>query len=325
MLILTHGFLVYIPYMNQIIVATFYQFTHFGNPGKLCGEVQANLSSYNLTGTVLIAGEGINGTLAGSRTNVDNALEVLRTLPNCRHLLHKESPAKNMPFHRLKIRLKKEIIAMKISDVDPIARVGTYVSPENWNSLITDAETILIDTRNDFEVKIGSFEGAVNPGTANFSEIPHWLDKHHTALEKKKVAMFCTGGIRCEKATSYLKGLGLTNVFHLKGGILNYLEKIPKTESRWQGECFVFDFRVSVKHNLEIGKYELCHACRWPVDDAGRLSSNFVRGISCDNCIDLRSDEQRARYGERQLQMELAKKRGKMHLGANHVVMKQLG
>lgn len=302
--------------MKDIIVASFYHFTHFEDPAVLREPLLDQLSSHDLRGTVLLAPEGFNGTLASSRTDVDSALEVLRALPNSMALEHKESYAETMPFYRLKVRLKKEIVTMGVPGVDPSAKVGTYVAPKDWNDLITDPETIVIDARNDFEIQIGTFEGAINPKTNSFGELPQWLEEHRAELVNKKVAMFCTGGIRCEKATSYLKGRGIEDVFHLKGGILQYLENIPESDSRWHGECFVFDGRVSVKHDLRLGDYELCHACRSPVSAAGRMSANFVSGMSCDHCIDQRSDEQRARYATRQVQIKRAEEQGKVHIGA---------
>ena len=238
-------------------------------------------------------------------------------------LEHKESYAETMPFYRLKVRLKKEIVTMGVSGVDPSEKVGTYVAPKGWNDLIADHETIVIDARNDFEIQVGTFEGAINPKTNRFSELPQWLEEHRAELLNKKVAMFCTGGIRCEKATSYLKGRGVEDVFHLKGGILQYLENIPEAESRWHGECFVFDGRVSVKHDLKLGDYELCYACRSPVSAAGRMSDNFVAGVSCDHCIGQRSDEQRARYATRQVQIKRAEEQGKVHIGATFKTVKK--
>jgi len=308
--------------MTDILVASFYHFTRFEDPAAMRAPLLAQLAAHDLKGTVLLAPEGFNGTLAGSRESVDSALEILRALPNSTALEHKESHAESMPFYRLKVRLKKEIVTMKVPGVDPSANVGTYVSPTDWNDFIADPETIVIDARNDFEVEIGTFEGAINPKTTSFSDLPQWLEDHRAEMENKKVAMFCTGGIRCEKATSYLKERGIEDVFHLKGGILQYLENIPETESRWRGECFVFDGRVSVKHDLEIGDYELCHACRSPVSAEGRTSANFVAGVSCDRCIDQRSDEQRTRYAARQVQIKLAEEQGKVHVGATYKAVK---
>ena len=309
--------------MTHIVVASFYHFTRFEDPAVLREPLLAKLSSHDLRGTVLLAPEGSNGTLAGSRADIDFALGVLRALPNSMTLEHKESYAETMPFYRLKVRLKKEIVTMGVPGVDPSAKVGTYVAPKDWNDLIAEPETIVIDARNDFEIQIGTFEGAINPKTNSFSELPQWLEEHHAELVNKKVAMFCTGGIRCEKATSYLKGCGIEDVFHLKGGILQYLENIPESESRWHGECFVFDGRVSVKHGLRLGDYELCHACRSPVSAADRMSANFVAGVSCDHCIGQRSDEQRARYAARQVQIKRAEEQGKVHIGATFETAKK--
>ena len=309
--------------MTDIVVAAFYHFTRFEDPAASRGPLLAALSAHDLKGTVLLAPEGFNGTLAGSRGSIDSALDILRSLPNAMAMEHKESHADSLPFYRLKVRLKKEIVTMKVPGVDPSASVGTYVAPEDWNDLISDPETVVIDARNDFEVRIGSFEGAVNPETASFSELPQWFENNRAELENKKVAMFCTGGIRCEKATSYLKQRGIEDVFHLKGGILKYLEEIPEAESRWRGECFVFDGRVSVKHDLEIGEYELCHACRTPVNAAGRASANFVAGVSCDTCIDQRTDEQRARYAARQDQVKRAEEKGETHIGATFEIVRK--
>ena len=304
--------------MKKVTVATFYHFTSLADPVSLRKPLLDKLCSYNLKGTILLATEGINGTLAGSPLNIRAALAALRALPNCHQLEHKISYCETTPFYRLKVRLKKEIVTMGIPDINPSADAGTYVAPENWNALIADTDTIVIDARNDFEVGIGTFEGAVNPRISSFSELPEWLNQHHAELKGKKVAMFCTGGIRCEKATSYLNKQGIKDVFHLKGGILKYLEEIPERNSRWQGECFVFDYRVSVKHGLKPGEHELCHACRRPLNVSDRSSTNFVTGISCDGCIDQRSDEQRARYASRQTQVELAQKKGELHVGKSY-------
>jgi len=309
--------------MKDIVVAAFYHFTPFEDLAALREQLLAQLSAHDLKGTVLLAPEGVNGTLAGSQQGIDAALEALRTLPGAKRLEHKKSHAETMPFTRLKVRLKKEIVTMKVPGVDPLENVGTYVAPKDWNNLISDPETIVIDARNDFEVQMGTFEGAVNPGTVSFSDLPKWLEEHRGQMEDKKVAMFCTGGIRCEKATSFLKERGINDVFHLKGGILKYLEDIPEEESRWSGECFVFDYRVSVKHDLEIGEYDVCHACRWPVSAAGRSSSNFVVGVSCDHCINQRTDIQRERYAARHAQIKLSREQGELHVGATYEAVKK--
>jgi len=304
--------------MTDIVVAAFYRFTRFDDPPALRDRLLARLSESGLKGTVLLAREGVNGTLAGSRAGIDAALAALRALPGCARLEHKESRADSMPFYRLKVRLKKEIVTLGVAGVDPSATVGTYVAPEDWNDLIADPDTVVVDTRNDYEVGIGTFEGAIDPQTTSFRDLPQWLQEHRGEWRNKKVAMFCTGGIRCEKATSFLKAQGIDDVFHLEGGILKYLECVPEAESRWQGECFVFDYRVSVKHGLQPGEHELCHACRWPVDAAGRASPNYVPGVSCDRCIDTRTEAQRERYAARQAQIERAEDRGEMHVGATY-------
>ncbi|RVD31985.1 rhodanese-related sulfurtransferase, partial [Mesorhizobium sp. M4A.F.Ca.ET.020.02.1.1] len=227
------------------------------------------------------------------------------------------SAAAEMPFHRMKVRLKREIVTMGVEDLDPASSAGTYVAPADWNTLISDENTIVIDTRNAYEVSIGTFKGAVDPATASFREFPAWVERHRDQLEGRKVAMFCTGGIRCEKATAYVKSLGFEAVFHLKGGILKYLEQVPAEASLWQGECFVFDERVSVSHGLAEGEAELCRACRHPLTVEDRLSPRYAPGISCPHCHEVRSDEDRARYAERQRQVELAAARGKgPHIGS---------
>lgn len=309
--------------MTDIVVAAFYHFTSFDEPEVLREPLLVQLTEHDLKGTVLLAPEGVNGTLAGSREGIDAALEALRALPNSKQLEHKESHAKTMPFTRLKVRLKKEIVTMKVPGVDPAVTVGTYIAPEDWNTLIADPDTVVIDTRNDFEVKMGTFAGAINPGTTSFSELPKWLEERRAEWDGKKVAMFCTGGIRCEKATSFLKERGVDDVFHLKGGILKYLEIVPESDSRWSGDCFVFDYRVSVKHGLELGDYDVCHACRSPLTVAERESSNYVPGVSCDHCIDQRTDKQRESYAARAAQIKRAKEKGEVHLGATYGAVKK--
>lgn len=302
--------------MSEIVVAAFYQFTRFEDPAALKQPLLAVLTQHGVFGTVLLANEGVNGTVAGSRDGIDHVLAHLRALPGCETLEHKESSASEMPFHRTKVRLKKEIVTLGVPGVDPNARVGAYVDPSDWNTLIADPDVVVVDTRNDYEVEIGTFEGALNPETPTFRDFPAWFEENRDALAGKKVAMFCTGGIRCEKATSYLKGEGIDDVFHLKGGILKYLETMPEDESLWQGSCFVFDERVSVDHGLKVGDHELCRACRRALTPESKASPHYVPGVSCDRCIDQRSDEQRTRYAERQHQVELADERGQPHVGA---------
>ena len=309
--------------METIVVSAFYHFTRLDDPSVLRRPLLDALAGQHLRGTVLLAREGVNGTLAGSRGGIDAGMAYLRTLPGCAALGHKESTAAEMPFYRLKVRLKNEIVTMGVPDIDPTLSVGTYVDPADWNDLLADPDVVVIDTRNDYEVAIGTFDRAINPQTKTFRDFPTWFERHRDGLMGKKVALFCTGGIRCEKATSYLKQEGVEDVFHLKGGILKYLENVSADDSRWQGECCVFDPRGAVGQGLLLGQYELCHACRRPVSEAGRTSPNYVPGVSCDQCVDERTDAQRERYAERQMQVEIAKARGDDHVGANFEALKK--
>ncbi|MCE2730069.1 MAG: rhodanese-related sulfurtransferase [Sphingomonadaceae bacterium] len=302
-----------------IKVAALYRFANFTQPEMLQPQIAAWCAEHGLKGTILVATEGVNGTVAGSEAGIDAVVAHLRTLPGCAELDVKYSHANEMPFYRMKVRLKKEIVTLGVDGIDPKREVGTYVQPEDWNALISDPDTVLIDTRNDYEVAIGTFEGAVDPRTKSFSEFPEWFRAHRDELAagKTKFAMFCTGGIRCEKSTAFLKAEGIDDVYHLEGGILRYLENIPEAESKWQGECFVFDERVSVKHGLELGEMELCHACRRPISQEDKASAHFIEGVACPACYAERTDEDRARFAERQKQIALAKKRGKQHIGVN--------
>ncbi len=302
-----------------IKVAALYRFVAFDAPEQLQPNIQAQCATGGIKGTILLAHEGINGTVAGAPAAIDALISFLRNIPGCDDLDVKYSYAKEMPFYRMKVRLKKEIVTLGVEGIDPKREVGTYVQPEDWNALISDPDTVLIDTRNDYEVAIGTFEGAVDPRTKSFSEFPEWFRTHRDELAtgKTKFAMFCTGGIRCEKSTAFLKAEGIDEVYHLEGGILRYLEHIPEAQSKWQGECFVFDERVSVKHGLALGEMELCHACRRPISQADKASAHFIEGVSCPACYGERSDDDRARFAERQRQIALAKKRGKQHIGVN--------
>ena len=302
-----------------IKVAALYRFASFNQPELLQPQIAAWCAEHGLKGTILVATEGVNGTVAGSEAGIDAVVAHLRTLPGCAELDVKYSHANEMPFYRMKVRLKKEIVTLGVDGIDPKREVGTYVQPEDWNALISDPDTVLIDTRNDYEVAIGTFEGAVDPRTKSFSEFPEWFRTHREELAagKTKFAMFCTGGIRCEKSTAFLKAEGINDVYHLEGGILRYLENIPETESKWQGECFVFDERVSVKHGLALGEMELCHACRRPISQEDKASAHFIEGVAGPACYAERTDEDRARFAERQKQIALAKKRGKQHIGVN--------
>jgi UPF0176 protein len=304
------------PSTPGFLVAALYRFCRLERFEELRRPLAAFCCARGLKGTLLLASEGINGTVAGSEQAVADLIGWLEAMPELAGLEVKYSTAAAMPFHRMKVRLKREIVTMGVEDIDPRRGAGTYVAPADWNALIADPETIVVDTRNDYEVSIGTFQGAVDPHTKSFREFPQWVEKHRDELEGRKIAMFCTGGIRCEKATAYMKSLGIEDVFHLKGGILKYLEEVPAEQSLWQGECFVFDERVAVSHGLEAGQSELCRACRHPLTAEERLSPKFRAGVSCPHCHDQRTDEDRARYAERQRQVEMAEKRGLRHIGS---------
>ncbi len=300
---------------GPICVATFYQFARFDDPDAVRLSLAARCDQVGIRGTIIVATEGINATIAGLSDQVTLVLAHIRTLPGCAVLDVKFSVPEIMPFHRMKVRLKREIVTMGRPDIDPLSDVGHYVAPEDWNALIDAPETIVIDTRNDYEVEIGSFAGAINPETKCFSEFPDWFRTHRDELSGHKIAMFCTGGIRCEKATAFLKAEGFDDVYHLKGGILKYIADIPAADSRWEGECFVFDQRVAVGHGLSPGTYDLCHACRMPVGADDKASVHFVEGVSCPKCHVARNDVQRAGYAERQRQQQRAEARGEAHIG----------
>jgi len=301
--------------MPEIVVAALYHFTRFDAPDAIKPILESVCRRENIKGSLILASEGVNGTIAGTRAGIDAVLGVLRDLPGCADLEHKESFASAMPFLRMKVRLKAEIVTMGQPDIDPRHTVGTYIAPQDWNELIAREDVVLIDTRNDYEVGIGTFEGAIDPKTESFREFPDWWKENQPKFEGKKVAMFCTGGIRCEKASSYLKQEGVDEVFHLKGGILKYLEEVAPEQSTWDGECFVFDQRVAVKHGLEEGSYALCYACRMPLSETELVDPRFRKGVCCPKCADTQSAEQRARFEERQKQVELAAARGRKHIG----------
>lgn len=295
-------------------IAALYHFTRFSDPGALRAPLSALCEAEQVKGTLLIAGEGINGTIAGPRAGIDRVLGHIRALPGCADLEWKESVSDHAPFARMKVRLKREIVTMGQPEVDPRARVGHYVDPADWNNLIADPEVAVIDTRNDYEVAIGSFEGAIDPGTASFRDFPAWWQENRHRFHNKKIAMFCTGGIRCEKSTNYLIAQGVEDVFHLKGGILKYLEDVPAADSSWQGECFVFDNRVSVGHGLQEGPHLLCHGCRRPILPQDRDRPEYEHGVSCHHCIQETSHTDKARFRERQKQIALARQRGETHI-----------
>jgi len=306
--------------IRPFTVAALYRFARFPDPAALRGPILALCRAQGIKGTLLLAPEGINGTVAGSEAAIAALIDHLRTLPDCAGLEVKFSHADEMPFHRMKVRVKAEIVTMGQPDIDPLASVGHYVEPAQWNALIADPDVVLIDTRNDYEVAIGTFKGATDPQTASFRDFPDWFRQQREALlgqgRQPRVAMFCTGGIRCEKSTAFLRSEGVDEVFHLKGGILKYLEEVPAEQSLWQGECFVFDERVSVGHGLIPGDYELCRACRRPVGAADRASPLYEEGASCPACHHERSDAQREGYRERHRQELLARQRGAAHVGA---------
>ncbi len=285
-------------------VAALYHFTRFPDPAALQGPLLALCEENGIKGTLLLAREGINGTIAGSRAGIDAALAHIRALPGCADLEWKESPSAEMPFARMKVRLKREIVTMGQPDVDPTASVGHYVEAKDWNELISAPDVAVIDTRNDYEVEIGTFDGAVDPGTKSFRDFPAWWRENAHRFHNKRIAMFCTGGIRCEKSTNFLLGEGIPEVYHLKGGILKYLEEVAPEDSKWQGECFVFDKRVSLGHGLKQGDYELCHACRRPLSAEDKLRPEFEEGVCCHRCAAEYSDADRARFRERQRQVE---------------------
>jgi len=304
---------------QKYLTAALYKFVHLPDFKELQAPLLEACKLNKIKGTLLLAEEGINGTIAGLPENIHHILHYLRTAPlfsgRLSDLEHKESWSDEHPFYRMKVKLKKEIVTLGVPGVSPTKKVGTYVKPQDWNTLISDPEVILIDTRNDYEVDIGTFKGAIDPKTATFREFPNYVAEHFDKTKHKKVAMFCTGGIRCEKASSFMIDQGFEEVYHLEGGILKYLETVPEEESLWQGECFVFDQRVAVKHNLAVGDYDQCYACRYPLSKADMESELYTPGISCPHCYNSLTEEKKARLSERQKQVILAKQRGEAHIG----------
>jgi len=296
-------------------IAALYHFTRFTDPAAIKPALLETCTQGGVKGTLLLAHEGINGTVAGPRAGIDAVLAHIRALPGCGDLDWKEATADHPPFPRMKVRLKKEIVTMGQPDVDPTASVGNYVEPGDWNDLIRSPDVALIDTRNDYEVAIGTFEGAIDPETDTFRDFPAWWAANKDRFHNKRIAMFCTGGIRCEKSTNFLLGQGVEDVYHLKGGILRYLEEMPADNSTWQGECFVFDSRVSVGHGLVEGPHELCHGCRRPILPQDKQRPEYEQGVSCHQCVSETSDADKARFRERQRQIALARVRGEDHLG----------
>jgi len=291
-------------------IAALYHFARFDDPDALKPALLQLCLTRGVTGTLLLAREGVNGTVAAADSQaIDAVLAHLRALPGCGALEHKTSHADTAPFGKMKVRIKREIVTMGQPDVDPRARTGHYVEAADWNALIARDDVAVIDTRNDYEVAIGTFDGAIDPQTASFGAFPAWWEANKDRFHNKKIAMFCTGGIRCEKSTNYLLGQGVEDVFHLKGGILKYLEDVPQANSTWRGACFVFDNRVSVEHGLKPGPHLLCHGCRRPILPADMQRAGFEAGVSCHHCVDETSDADKNRFRERQKQMALAKRR----------------
>lgn len=302
--------------MPVIVVCALYKFVTLENYQALRQPLLDTLLANEVHGTLLLAQEGINGTVAGSREGIDKVLAWLRNDPRLTDLDYKESFTNTPPFNRTKVKLKKEIVTMGVEGIDPKRVVGTYVKPKDWNQLISDPEVVLIDTRNDYEYQVGTFKNAVNPGTESFREFPDYIKANLDPAKHKKVAMFCTGGIRCEKSTAFLKEQGFAEVYHLQGGILKYLEEVPEQETLWQGECFVFDERVTVNHRLEKGLHDRCHACSLPITEQDKASNKYQEGVCCPHCYDSITPEQKARFTARAQQIALAKARGQAHVGA---------
>lgn len=296
-------------------VAALYKFTFLPDYALLREPLQNMCDLVGVKGTILLASEGVNGTIAGPELAIVELINFLQADPRLSDLEVKYSAAEDMPFYRMKVRLKREIVTMGVEGVDPNKTVGTYVDPSDWNALISDPDTILIDTRNDYEVGIGTFQGAINPNTKTFREFPDWVEKNRNSINKPKVAMFCTGGIRCEKASSFMLENGFDDVYHLKGGILKYLETQAETQSLWEGDCFVFDQRVAVSHGLEESDYDQCFACRRPITEDEKGLPEYEKGISCHHCHSEMTDTQKAAFAERQKQIQLAKARGETHIG----------
>lgn len=302
--------------MSEVVVAALYKFVALEDFQQMREPLLDCCLGAGTRGTLLLASEGINGTIAGSREAIDRVLGYLRADPRLADLEHKESIDQSMPFHRMKVKLKREIVTMGVAGIDPNTRVGTYVRPRDWNALVNDPEVLLIDTRNDYEYGIGSFRGAVDPRTTTFREFPAYVRANLDPGKHRKVAMFCTGGIRCEKASAFMLNEGFEEVYHLQGGILKYLEEVPEQESTWEGECFVFDNRVAVNHRLEKGQYDQCYGCRHPITEQDKQSDKYQKGVCCPRCYDTLTAEQKARFAERQKQVELARQRGETHVGA---------
>lgn len=303
--------------MTQYVVCALYKFVKLEDYQDIRLPLTDLLEDLAIKGTLLLASEGINGTVAGSRDSIDKLLAWFKQDARLADVVYKESFNEQQPFNRTKVKLKKEIVTMGVEGIDPRHVVGTYVKPDQWNALISDPEVLLVDTRNDYEVDIGTFKNAVNPNTDTFREFPKYVEENLDPAKHKKVAMFCTGGIRCEKSTAYLKEQGFDEVYHLEGGILKYLEEVPEEQSMWEGDCYVFDGRVAVNHQLEKSGYDVCNACRLPITEDDKQSDQYEKGVSCPKCIDQHSDDQKARFREREKQVSLANQRGETHVGGD--------
>ena len=302
--------------MSRVVVAALYRFVALDNYREMREPLLDECLAAEVKGTLLLASEGINGTIAGTRKGIDRVLGYLKGDPRLAQLDHKESFDESMPFYRMKVKLKREIVTMGVEGIDPNLVVGTYVKAQDWDQLVNDPDVLLSDTRNDYECSIGSFKGAVDPHTTSFREFPEYVRSQLDPDKQKKVAMFCTGGIRCEKASAYMLQEGFDEVYHLQGGILKYLEEVPQERSTWEGECFVFDNRVAVNHQLEKGQYDQCYGCRMPITEEEKQSDKYQKGICCPHCYDKLTPDQIARFSERQKQIELANARGENHVGA---------
>lgn len=302
---------------NEILVATLYKFFKVDDLVALQNQLYAICNKNNVMGTILIANEGVNGTISAKPREIEKTLISIQKDDRFSEIEIKYSSTNKQPFHKMRVRLKKEIVTIGLPEINPNKTVGTYVKPEEWNDIISDPDVILIDTRNKFEIKIGSFKNALDPRTTSFRDFPEWVKKfkQDKTNTNKKIAMYCTGGIRCEKASSLMKEEGFNEVYHLQGGILKYLEQVEKEKSLWEGECFVFDDRVCLTENLEVGSYKMCFACRMPITEDELNDDRYEEGISCLYCYDKTTKDKKDRFESRQKQIELSKLRGEKHIG----------
>ena len=304
--------------LDKYIISTFYKFLVLENYKELKIKFDKSLSKTNIKGTILLANEGVNGTIAGSESDLKKFFLYIDKFSQFKDITPKFSSSNKNPFLRMKVRLKKEIVTIGIPEVSPSNLVGKYLNVEEWNEFLNESDSMIIDTRNDYEVSIGTFKNSINPKIKSFRNFPNWVQKNlidKKVSKKSKIGMFCTGGIRCEKSTSYLKQLGFENVFHLDGGILKYLENVKSDENEWKGECFVFDYRVSLNDSLEKGEYEMCYACRMPLSKENKKNKHYLKGQSCEYCYDQTTIKQKKRFNEREKQIKLSKVKNLKHLG----------